>query len=261
MGWTVGNAETRHSSASTHPTALLPNQMTDRRIFVLNHPPESALLRVEDKQVEFKTDGREEESSSGSVVRDGASAPVAEASSPLASARRFVAVPHSTRRARAFFKSFVFAYFGILQVLATQRNMVVHCIIAIPTLLATQLLGFTPIENVIILLCVALVLACELINTSIENLGDVISPEYHPAIRRAKDAAAAMVLISAIAAAAVGVILFTSQRRLERLLNWDVEWHIGGSIDNVVVKLVFLGICWLFVHAWIYRRRTRSGDE
>jgi len=167
------------------------------------------------------------------------------------------ALPDSTRRARAFFKSFVFAYFGIIEVLATQRNMVVHCIIAIPTLLATQLLDFKAIENVIVLLCVALVLACELINSSIEALYDVVSPDYHPAIGRAKDAAAAMVLISAIAAAAVGVILFTSENRLIRLLRWDVSWKWGG-IDNVMVKLVFLGICWLFVHAWIYRRRVES---
>jgi len=158
-------------------------------------------------------------------------------------------------RTHAFFKSFVYAYFGILQALATQRNMVVHCIIAIPTLLATQLLGFSPIENVVVLFCVTLVLACELINTSIENLCDLITREYHPAIRRAKDAAAAMVLTSAIGAAAVGVILFTSQHRIERLLRWDIKWQWGGSIDNVMVKLIFLGICWLFIHAWIYRRR------
>jgi diacylglycerol kinase len=164
-------------------------------------------------------------------------------------------------RVHAFFKSFVYAYFGILEVLATQRNMVVHCIIAIPTLLATQLLDFTAIENVIILFCVALVLACEIVNTSIENLCNVVSPEFRPAIRRSKDAAAAMVLISAIAAAAVGVILFTSQRRLERLMRWDIEWEWGGSVDNVMVKLVFLGICWLFIHAWIYRRNTLPADD
>jgi hypothetical protein len=128
-------------------------------------------------------------------------------------------------------------------------------------LLATQLLGFTPIENVIILLCVALVLACEIVNTSIENLCNVVSPEYRPAIRRSKDAAAAMVLISAIAAAAVGVVLFTSQQRLERLLRWDVEWEWGGSIDSVMVKMVFLGICWLFVHAWGYRRKMMRDED
>jgi len=171
-----------------------------------------------------------------------------------------IALYYSTPRARAFLKSFVYAYYGILQVLATQRNMVVHCIIAIPTLLATQLLGFSPIENVIILICVALVLACEIVNTSIENLGNVVSPEYHPFIRRSKDAAAAMVLISAIASAAVGVILFTSQGRLERIIHLDFEWRWRG-IDNVMVKLAFLGICWLFIHAWVYRRRTMREEE
>jgi len=172
-----------------------------------------------------------------------------------------VTLPYSTRRARAFFKSFVYAYFGILQVLATQRNMVVHCIIAIPTLLATQLLAFEPIENVVVLICVALVLACEIVNTSIENLCNVVSPEFRPAVRRSKDAAAAMVLISAIASAAVGVILFTSKQRLEHLMRWQVEWRWGGSVDNVMVKLVFLGICWLFVHAWVYRRHAMREDE
>ncbi len=171
---------------------------------------------------------------------------------PAASA----AMPYPPRL-RAFLKSFVYAYFGILEVLATQRNMVVHCVIAIPTLLATQLLQFSQTENIIVLLCVALVLACELINTAIENLGDVVSANYNPAIGRAKDAAAGMVLISAIASAAVGVILFTSGGRIGRLLSWDVAWQWVGSIDNVMVKLILLGHCWLFVHAWIFRRRAR----
>jgi len=170
-------------------------------------------------------------------------------------------LPYPPQRLRAFLKSFVFAYFGILEVLATQRNMVVHCIIAIPTLLATQLLGFSPIENVIVLLCVALVLACEIVNTSIENLCNVVSPEFRPAIRRSKDAAAAMVLISAIAAAAVGVVLFTSEQRVQKLLRWQIEWRWAGSIDNVMVKLVFLGICWLFIHAWIVRKTTLKDES
>ncbi len=137
--------------------------------------------------------------------------------------------------------------------------MVVHCVIAIPTLLATQLLGLTWMENTVVLLCVALVLACELVNTSIEELCDVISPEYHPAVRRAKDAAAGMVLISAIASAAIGLILFTREGRFARLVRWDVMWHWGGSIDSILIKLILLGHIWLFVHAWIYRRRAAQG--
>ncbi len=167
--------------------------------------------------------------------------------------------PAPSPRVRAFFKSFVFAYFGILHVVATQRNMGVHCVIAIPTLLATQLLGLTWMENTVVLLCVALVLACELVNTSIEELCDVISPEYHPSVRRAKDAAAGMVLISAIVSAAIGLILFTREGRFDRLLRWNVAWHWGGSVDSILIKLILLGHIWLFVHAWIYRRRAAQG--
>jgi diacylglycerol kinase len=167
----------------------------------------------------------------------------------------------SKRRARAFLRSFANAYLGILEVLATQRNMVVHCVIAIPTLIATQLLGFETTENIVVLFCVALVLACELINTSIENIGDVISPDYHPSIRRAKDAAAGMVLISAIASAAIGIILFTREGRLGRLMRWDVSWNWLGSVDNVLITLILIGHCWLFVHVWIYRRRAARAER
>lgn len=164
--------------------------------------------------------------------------------------------PPRIRSSAGFLKSFVFAYLGILQVLASQRSMVVHCIIAIPTLAATQLLDFEPVENIVVLLCVALVLGCELINTATEELCDLVQPGYHPAIRRVKDAAAGMVLIGAIASAAIGVILFTSHDRLGRFLHWDVTWSWGGSIDEILVKLILLGHCWLFVHVWIYRRRS-----
>jgi len=202
-------------------------------------------------------DNTSEHHSAGAVAGESPGAKRSAGYAAAAKAGPLSSLPAPSPRVRAFFKSFVFAYFGILEVVATQRNMVVHCIIAIPTLLATQLLDFTRTENIIVLLCVALVLACELINTSIEHLGDVISPTYNPSIRRCKDAAAGMVLISAIASAAVGVILFTSEGRVGRLLRWDVAWQWGGSIDNVMVKIILLGHAWLFVHAWIYRRRAR----
>jgi diacylglycerol kinase len=169
--------------------------------------------------------------------------------------------PITPGRLRAFLLSFVHAYIGMIEVLATQRNMVVHCIIAVPTLLAAQLLGFEPIENVVVLLCVTLVLACEAVNTAIEHLGTHASPGYHPAIRRAKDASAAMVLFSAFGTAAVGVVLFTSKNRLHRLLTWNVEWRWGGTIDNVMIKIMFVGIVWLFVHAWIYRHWSMEKAE
>jgi diacylglycerol kinase len=54
----------------------------------------------------------------------------------------------------------------------------------------------------------ALVLGAEMINTSLENIVDIISPEHHPLAGRAKDIAAGAVLLTAILAATVGLIVF-----------------------------------------------------
>ena len=57
-------------------------------------------------------------------------------------------------------------------------------------------------------LAIALVWAAEILNTSIETLCDVVSPEDHPGVREAKDIAAGGVLVSAVAALVVAMLVF-----------------------------------------------------
>jgi diacylglycerol kinase len=63
-------------------------------------------------------------------------------------------------------------------------------------------------EWIALVLCIALVLVAELLNTAIEYLCDALHPDLHPEIGRAKDVAAGAVLIAALAAMTVGAILF-----------------------------------------------------
>ena len=63
-------------------------------------------------------------------------------------------------------------------------------------------------EWVAISICIALVLALEALNTALEYLTDLVSPEYHPLAGKAKDAAAAAVLLVALGAIVVGLIVF-----------------------------------------------------
>jgi diacylglycerol kinase len=63
-------------------------------------------------------------------------------------------------------------------------------------------------EWIAVVLAIALVMACEAINTSLEIVCDLITKEFHPQIRDAKDIAAAAVLLAAIGAAIVGAIVF-----------------------------------------------------
>jgi len=49
----------------------------------------------------------------------------------------------------------------------------------------------------------------EALNTALEFLADVASPESHPLIKKAKDVAAGAVLISAMGSAAIALLIFT----------------------------------------------------
>ena len=63
-------------------------------------------------------------------------------------------------------------------------------------------------EWIAIVFAIGSVLAAEAVNSSIEALADLVSPEYNEAIKRTKDLAAGAVLILAISAAIVGLIIF-----------------------------------------------------
>ena len=60
-----------------------------------------------------------------------------------------------------------------------------------------------------VLLCCALVLTLELVNTALEALVDLVSPTYHPLARIAKDAAAGAVLIAGVGSLAVGAAVWS----------------------------------------------------
>ena len=58
------------------------------------------------------------------------------------------------------------------------------------------------------MICIALVISLEAVNTALEYLTDLVSPERHPLAGKAKDVAAAAVLIAAIGSAIVGLLIF-----------------------------------------------------
>ncbi|HEY4871380.1 MAG TPA: diacylglycerol kinase family protein [Candidatus Dormibacteraeota bacterium] len=104
--------------------------------------------------------------------------------------------------------SFRHAGRGFAWALTTQANLRVHLIAAVVALIGALLLRFSAIEFVGLVLCFAVVIAAELFNTAFEVLIDYAWPEHHPMIGRAKDVAAAAVLMAAAGAAVVGILLF-----------------------------------------------------
>ncbi|MCB9331670.1 MAG: diacylglycerol kinase family protein [Lewinellaceae bacterium] len=104
--------------------------------------------------------------------------------------------------------SFRYALRGVVDLVRSQVNAQIHLAISAGVLLAGFWLGLSSLEWVAIVLCMALVLALEAVNTALEYLTDLVSPGQHPLAGKAKDVAAAAVLLAAIGAAVVGLIIF-----------------------------------------------------
>lgn len=105
-------------------------------------------------------------------------------------------------------RSFRYAFSGIWLLITKEHNAWIHCFAAISVVIAGAILGLSRMEWVAVVIVIGAVLAAEAVNSSIEALADLVSPEYNEAIKRTKDLAAGAVLLMAIAAAIVGLIIF-----------------------------------------------------
>ena len=86
--------------------------------------------------------------------------------------------------------------------------MKIHCVMAVLVVAAGVILRLSLVEWCICLGLFGLVMALELVNTAVEAVVDLVTGEYHPLAKIAKDTAAGAVLIAAIMAAAAGLIIF-----------------------------------------------------
>lgn len=105
-------------------------------------------------------------------------------------------------------KSFKFAADGIKEAFQSERNMKVHFLLMILVIILGLVLKLSLVEWAILTITIGLVLILEFINTSLEQIVDIVSPEKQEKARIAKDVAAAGVLISAVVAVLVGIFLF-----------------------------------------------------
>ncbi len=105
-------------------------------------------------------------------------------------------------------KSFSYAFRGLLLLFKEQHNARIHFVVALLVIAAGFFFDIKPTEWLLVVISIVMVLGAELINSAIEYLCDVVSKEYHPGIRDAKDIAAGAVLIISIGAAITGGIIF-----------------------------------------------------
>jgi len=116
-------------------------------------------------------------------------------------------------------KSFAFAITGIKMALRTERNMRIHLSVSVLVIFCAAFFSISKIEWLFILIAIGGIFSLELINTAIERVVDLITAEYHPLAKQAKDVAAGAVFIYSIMAVIIGIIIF-----LPHVLNLLNRW-------------------------------------
>jgi len=104
-------------------------------------------------------------------------------------------------------ESFGHAFQGWGHVLKTQHNAWIHAVIATAAFFAAFWLKLPARDWAVIILTAAMVFTAEFINTAIEAVVDLASPQKHPLAKVGKDVGAAAVLITALAAVLIGLLI------------------------------------------------------
>jgi diacylglycerol kinase (ATP) len=163
-------------------------------------------------------------------------------------------LPPSVKRVHKspLWASFDYAFQGILYATRTQRNMRIHLVAAALVLVATLELRLDRAYVAIVVLCIALVIALELINTAMEAVVDLLTVAHHPLAKIAKDATAGAVLVVSMAAVIVGYLCFYEG---VTAAGAKVSVALAGIPRNFVfVTLVIVGVVTIFAKAYAGRR-------
>jgi diacylglycerol kinase (ATP) len=134
--------------------------------------------------------------------------------------------------------SFRHALNGLLLSFRTQRHLRIHFVLAALVLVAGVVWQLSRAELLVLMVTVSLVLLAELLNTALEAVVDLVTPDYHPLARVAKDVAAGAVLVASVNAVIVGVLLFLDVEEIQRRLRFPAE-H-GDAVQTFAVGLVLL---------------------
>lgn len=118
---------------------------------------------------------------------------------------------------RRFIRSFKYAFEGIHYVFRNDQNLLAHFIVGFLVINASLVLKVTPFEMGILGLTIMMVISAEMVNSAIEKMVDLITKEHRQEAKIAKDVAAGMVLLTALAAFIIGTLIFLPY--VLRLLN------------------------------------------
>ncbi len=147
---------------------------------------------------------------------------------------------------------------GIIYSVKTQRHMRYHLIAALAALVLSLVLNINRTEFIMLCMAIVLVLATEMLNTAIETTVDMISGEYHPLAKIAKDIAAGVVLVASVGALTLGYLILYPALKTAFL---NGQWHFRKAPHDVVafVSLAVVVILVIIMKALIGKGEPLRG--
>lgn len=142
---------------------------------------------------------------------------------------------------------------GVLWSVRSQRHMRYHFLAAALVLAVARLLHLNAVEFVLLTIAITLVLFAELFNTALERVVDLVSPEFHPLAKQAKDVAAGAVLVTSVGAAMVGYLTL-SRSLLEALRG------AGAGMGDVPGEAAVVSVLTVTILVVLLKARFRQGS-
>lgn len=148
-------------------------------------------------------------------------------------------------------RSFRYALEGLKYTVVTQRNMRIHFLSALGVLLLSLYLPMSKVEVLVLFVTIILVLFAELINTAVEAVVDMVTEEYHPLAKVAKDVAAGAVLLTAGLAVIVGISVFYPY--LNTIFTGLIQHPSYPANIGLAAIIAFDFFLTLMLKAWVHR--------
>jgi diacylglycerol kinase (ATP) len=149
----------------------------------------------------------------------------------------------SARRSRSLLESFNFAFEGIIHVMRHERNLRIHFAIAFGVIVAAVGFDVTRMELIALLIAISFVLIAEMLNSALEAVVDLASPELNPLAKAAKDVAAGAVLVATVTAVAIGYLVFSgsvadrSSHFLDRLSHAPADLTLVALVATIILVI------------------------
>ncbi len=147
---------------------------------------------------------------------------------------------------------------GILYAVKTERHMRYHLFAALGTLILSLVLNISRLEFILLCMAIVLVLVTEMLNTAVEVTVDMISEEYSPRAKIAKDIGAGVVLIASIGALTLAYLILYPALRDAVTAG---AWHVRKAQDDVIafVSLIVVIILVVIIKAFLGKGEPLRG--